>query len=269
MNWSFILVSTSFSLCFFLIHLFNKRQQRARIIRILAREIENKNERKDERGKTKKNLVRYYPFLGAFVGFASSFCFGKETGLNSLIAAFTGYGLVRLVSRIVRENKMQRRKEEVEFFLPIFMEQIVMGVQAGLDVVPAIKEALQGGAAGSGKLRELLQETILLSERGIPFTQALDQVSLKIDIPAVRHAFIHLKLAFSQGGELVRPLRELSDATQLQYQESVEEEIAKLPVKAVMPLVLTFAGLMICFLTVPIVQLSSIMKKVTPQEISR
>jgi hypothetical protein len=43
----------------------------------------------------------------------------------------------------------------------------------------------------------------------------------------------------------------------------VEEEIAKLPVKAVLPLVLTFAGLIVCFLTVPLIQVGSLTSKVS------
>jgi hypothetical protein len=77
----------------------------------------------------------------------------------------------------------------------------------------------------------------------------------------VKHALAHLALAYKQGGEVVRPLKELSDATQTQYQESVEEEIAKLPVRAVLPLMLTFTGLIICFLTVPVVQVGASLEK--------
>ena len=79
---------------------------------------------------------------------------------------------------------------------------------------------------------------------------------------SVRHAFVHFGLAYKQGGEIVRPLRELSDATQAHYQECIEEEIARLPVRAVLPLVVTFAGLIICFLTVPLIQVGSIAGKV-------
>jgi hypothetical protein len=79
---------------------------------------------------------------------------------------------------------------------------------------------------------------------------------------SVKHACIHLGLAYRQGGEIVRPLKELSDATQVAYQETVEEQIAKLPVKAVLPLVLTFTGLIVCFLTVPLMQVGSLTKEV-------
>ena len=72
---------------------------------------------------------------------------------------------------------------------------------------------------------------------------------------------MHLGLAYKQGGEVVRPLKELSDATQTHYQESVEEEIARLPVRAVLPLLLTFTGLIICFLTVPVVQVGASLER--------
>jgi hypothetical protein len=50
------------------------------------------------------------------------------------------------------------------------------------------------------------------------------------------------------------PLKELSDATQSFYQETIEEEIARLPVKATLPLLCTFAGLIIFFITSPLIQ---------------
>jgi type II secretory pathway component PulF len=94
----------------------------------------------------------------------------------------------------------------------------------------------------------------MLAEGGTPVDSAFELASAEARCPAVKHAFIHLGLAHRQGGELVRPLKELSDSTQVAYQEGVEEQIAKLPVKAVLPLVFTFTGLIICFLTVPVLQ---------------
>jgi hypothetical protein len=79
-----------------------------------------------------------------------------------------------------------------------------------------------------------------------------------VECGAVRHCFIHLAVAHEEGGELVMPLKELSDSTQLYYQETVDEEIAKLPVKATMPLLLTFAGLILLFLTSPLVQVTKL-----------
>ena len=135
-----------------------------------------------------------------------------------------------------------------------------MAVGTGLDIIPALGEAARGGG---DPVSHDLERIVALAEGGSPLDDAIRGVSESSPSPAVKHALIHLRLAYQQGGELVRPLKELSDATQTAYQEVVEEEIAKLPVKAVLPLILTFAGLIICFLTVPFIQVEAIASKVT------
>ena len=134
-----------------------------------------------------------------------------------------------------------------------------MGVGTGLDIIPALREASR--AAGD-PVSNLLRWVVELSEEGLPVEVAFENASRKAVAPSVKHALIHLGLAYRQGGEIVRPLKELSDATQLAYQEIVEEQIARLPVKAVLPLVVTFTGLIVCFLTVPLMQVSSMTKTV-------
>jgi|GEM_PF-6340847 len=155
--------------------------------------------------------------------------------------------------------RVRHRQKMIEFYLPAVMERIVMGVGAGLDIVPSIDEAIRGSA---DPVSELLRRVLELANRGTSVDSALDMVASAEKSIGIRHAFIHLGLAHRQGGELIRPLKELSDATQVAYQESVEEAIAKLPAQAVAPLVLTFAGLIICFLTVPLLQVGSIAHKV-------
>jgi len=159
-----------------------------------------------------------------------------------------------------------RRKREfladIDFFLPVVMERLVMAAQAGLDIFSGIRVATklaQEEVIRSGENRDpvtrLLERVLSLHERGVSFEEALSQVAIDIESPALRHSFIHLSVAQNQGGELVQPLRELSDSTQLYYQETVDEQIAKLPVKATIPLVITFAGLVIFFMTSPLIQI--------------
>ncbi len=90
---------------------------------------------------------------------------------------------------------------------------------------------------------------------------ALRLIASKTPCAALRHAFIHLALARAEGGELILPLRELSDSTQLHFQDAVEEEIAKMPVRATAPLVCVFAGLMVCFMTIPVLQVISVTER--------
>ncbi len=202
----------------------------------------------------------YYWATGAVL-FAS---FRALTSSPQPIELFIFFGLGVVAGELFwrRGKTVQSRREirKMEFYLPVVMERVVMAVSAGLDVLPAMAEASRGGADPISKMFERVVE---LAGKGITVEHALRTLAHQSNCPALKHAFVHLALAHKEGGELVRPLRELSDATQSYYQETVEEEIARLPVKAVLPLVLTFTGLIICFLTVPLIQVSSITGKVT------
>lgn len=192
--------------------------------------------------------------------------------LKILIAiAIAGLALGYLAGGWLEKKVEASFQKKLEFYLPVVMERIVMAVQAGLDIMPAIKAIvdLEDRAVQTHEQTELvvnaldpvsrlLKMVYQLTEAGLGFEQSLREVAGLVDCSALRHAFVHLAVAQKEGGELVMPLKELSDATQLYYQESIEEDIAKLPVKATMPLVCTFAGLIICFITAPLLQVMSL-----------
>ncbi len=176
-----------------------------------------------------------------------------------LLATVLGACAGRLYMSRQRDLRAKKEVRSLEFYLPAVMERIVMAVGSGLDIVPALQEASRGG---KDPVSALLSEVVKLSEAGTPVDAAFESVATRTKSVPVRHALTHLAMAHRQGGEIVRPLKELSDATQTAYQEAVEEMIAKLPVKAVLPLVVTFTGLIICFLTVPLMQVAAIATKV-------
>lgn len=157
-------------------------------------------------------------------------------------------------------SQKRRHIRRLEFYLPTVMERVVMAVGAGFDILPALTEAARGS---QDPVSNLLQKAAGYMNSGLGLEDSLNAAVSAVECPALKHVCVHLALAHRQGGELVRPLRELGDSTQAYYQETVEEEIAQLPVKAVLPLVLTFAGLILCFLTVPIIQLGSFTSKVS------
>ncbi|MDC0358913.1 hypothetical protein OAO01_08860 [Oligoflexia bacterium] len=194
-----------------------------------------------------------------------------------LMACVLGLAIGYLVSKSRYRRKKENYIKELEFFLPIVMERLVMAVEAGLDIIAAIKAVLDLEAAtrveqpwlpGQSKrdpVTKLLEIVYQLTESGLSFDVALHDVAVMVECSALRHAFIHLAMAHTEGGELVMPLRELSDSTQLYFQESVEEDIAKMPVKATMPLLCTFTGLIICFVTTPLIQVISIIDGALPK----
>ena len=197
--------------------------------------------------------------LGAAFAAVGVLLFLKSSFPSLIVAMVIGAfgGELYISRRKVAREKLRLRK--MEFYLPTVMERIVMAVGSGLDVIPALREA---SYKGKDPVSELMRWIVNLSESGTPVEAAFEMASKQPVTSSVKHACIHLGLAYRQGGEIVRPLKELSDATQVAYQETVEEQIAKLPVKAVLPLVLTFTGLIVCFLTVPLMQIGSITKEV-------
>lgn len=204
-----------------------------------------------------------------------------RTELSGIAAAGAlGLGLGYLAGQMLQRRKERRYIREIEFFLPLVMERVVMAVQAGLDIIPALKTIAEldcpkqkegtppgkeGTTGAADPVSRLVGIVCRLTEAGLSFEQALRDVAGMVKCAALRHAFIHLAVAQREGGELIMPLRELSDSTQLYYQESVEEEIAKMPVKATMPLLCTFAGLIIFFITSPMIQVLTMTMKAMPK----
>ena len=189
--------------------------------------------------------------------------------LSGLVFSLVGtIALSYLAIRYIISSRTFRFKRSLEYFLPVVMERMVMAVESGLDIVPAVSTVIEmeykTNRQSIDPVTRLLGYVKDLCESGLSFEQALSEIASKFDCSALRHAFIHLGLAHKEGGALVGPLRELSDSTQLYYQETIEEEIAKMPVKATLPLLITFAGLIICFITIPLTQVMTFTSKAKP-----
>jgi Flp pilus assembly protein TadB len=198
--------------------------------------------------------------IGALV-FGGGQALLRSSDPNGLVVlCLTGAMAGELYWRRRRYVAKAKLKKVAEKELPLVMERVVMAVGSGLDILPALEEACKGG---KDPVSEGLNQIVTLAQGGLPVEEAIRAISERAASMSVKHALVHIQLAHQQGGEIVRPLKELSDATQLAYQEAIEEEISKLPVHAVAPLILTFAGLILCFLTVPLVQVSSLTSKVS------
>ena len=165
--------------------------------------------------------------VGAALGGFISIAFLKSSLMSFLVTAGIGALGGELYTSRRKEAREKLRLRKMEFYLPTVMERIVMAVGSGLDIIPALREASH---RAKDPVSELMRWIVGLSESGTPVEAAFEMASQQRVTSSVKHACIHLGLAYRQGGEIVRPLKELSDATQVAYQETVEEQIAKLPV---------------------------------------
>ncbi len=187
---------------------------------------------------------------------------GVRSVQAAMLAVLMGAACGYLFEKYRTARSLKNKLEEIEFHLPLVLERLLMAVQSGLDVIAALNIITKPGTANEPQtvdcmdpVSRLLALVIGLSEAGLGFSKTLENIAELIPSTALKHSFVHLALAYEEGGELLVPLRELSDASQLHYQEVVEEQIAGLPVKATLPLVLTFAGLIIFFVTTPLLQI--------------
>ncbi len=219
---------------------------------------------------------KVFPFLFAGMVLMIKSIFASSTIPSTLALLVASLSIGYLIQKAGYRKRKAQHIRNIEFFLPVVMERIVMAVQAGLDIIPALKAIMdldagksegKGGFVGSHRQKDpvtrLLGMVVELTESGLGFEESLRSVAENIGCVALKHSFIHLAVAQKEGGEIIGPLKELSDSTQLYYQDSIEEEIAKMPVKATMPLLCTFAGLIICFITSPLIQILTIGAKTT------
>jgi len=176
-------------------------------------------------------------------------------------------GVGYLAQRRLLAIRRARYVRALEFHLPLVMENVVMAVEAGLDIIGALRASLELDARGDrvpvapDPVSRLFGIVVDLTESGLRFEESLTEVANGVSCAALRHAFIHLGVAWREGGEIIGPLRELANSTQLYYQETAEEEIARLPVQATMPLLMTFAGLLLCFMTAPLIQVIAMLER--------
>jgi len=193
---------------------------------------------------------------------------------SAFVSAILLISLTILIYNNLQRMALKKKIQATHAILPAIVERIVMAVHAGLDIIPAIERIVQLEHKECKRLARKPDPVSLILENvlnryysGARLEEALEEHARASNSTAIRHTFIHLAIAHREGGELIMPLRELSDATQLMYQEEVEEAINTLPVRATIPLVLTFAGLILCFLATPVIQVLNISQQQS-QELS-
>lgn len=194
-----------------------------------------------------------YPAIGSALGLFVGGCVALVFRDAAVAALGIGLSLGYLLGRFCLHRAQPNEDKTLLFHLPMTVEKLLIAVQSGLDVVPALRIAGQTAADKPDPASRAFGKVVTLIEQGATVEAALEQVAGDATAIPLKHVLLHLKVAHSRGGDLTFPLRELADATQVTYEQNVEEEIAVLPIKATAPLLCTFLGLLIVFLTAPII----------------
>lgn len=142
------------------------------------------------------------------------------------------------------DRQIERRAEDVKFYLPLVIEQISIGVSSSLDIWPCISNILDMAREREthNAVTELLMYVEKLIASGLNLQDALYEVAQASGVHQVKHVFRYLGQVAEHGGEISKQLQELADAVSTERQTDVEGRIQALPVKATGPLFMVFSG---------------------------
>lgn len=157
-----------------------------------------------------------------------------------ILGIFTGYAL----PFSILERKMRLREEDITYFLPLVIEEIVIGVSSGLDIWPCITNLMDitRERDAMNPVIELLVQAERLVRSGVGVAESLKEVGEKSGILIIKHSFSFLAQVVVHGGDVTKNLQDLAEATMVKHSTDVEGRISSLPVKATGPLCCVFAG---------------------------
>ncbi len=146
-------------------------------------------------------------------------------------------------------------EREIVFQLPLVLESLILLVESGLGVLPALQTTVQMREQTDRKdpLTRILRLVYEMSAHGLPFGLALELVAGAVGCAPLRHVLLHLDITSSEGGELIPSLRSLSDYTHTDWRLSVETRVKRLENLVVFPVFVSVIGLMILAASVPMV----------------
>jgi type II secretory pathway component PulF len=196
--------------------------------------------------------------LGAAASFKMPFFFALPVG------AYLG-ALGWLVYLKAATAKAER-KDLLE--LPIILESLILLVESGLGLLPALEKTVEKQETNPSFVRYLFQLVYHLSAQGLPFSEALKTASgLCGDNRTLRHILLHLDISGRDGGALVPSLRSLAQYAHSEWRLSVETRVRRLENLVVFPVFGAVIGLIMLTASVPLVPLLDLKEKLDERSI--
>lgn len=170
--------------------------------------------------------------------------------IMSLVGAVIGGFMGTRIPTFLLDRKIAQRQEDILFYLPLVIEQIVIGVSSSLDVGPCIMRviAMADERDSHNSVTELLALVQHYTRTGTSLEEALGRVGRQSGHTELKHTFMSLAQVARHGGEVTKQLQNLADAVATQRESSIDEKIRKLELKATGPVALVFFGFMIVLL---------------------
>jgi pilus assembly protein TadC len=183
-------------------------------------------------------------------------------GTLPIVATCVGLGIGIQIPRSYIRRAILRRDEEIMFYLPLVIEQLVIGVSSSLDVGPCIRWVVQMADErdSHNAVTELLRYAQQYMKAGASMDDALILVARLSGHTELKHVFMSLSQVSKHGGEITKQLQELANAVSAQREARIEGKIKKLELEATGPVGLVFVAFMATFLSSLALQITSALK---------
>lgn len=181
--------------------------------------------------------------VGSFGGVRGVFA-GAAVGLYAgALGAACGLGIAT--------RKLERT---VLFELPLFLDTLVLAVEAGCAILPAIAQvvAIRRDAGKRDPVTIAFDSLCALVSRGMPLRNALQEVGRFLPFRALQHALIHLDIAATDGGAIIPSIRSLADTAHSRWRMSVDARVRRLENYSVFPVFVAVMGLMLLMAALPV-----------------
>ena len=175
------------------------------------------------------------------------------TFLSFSISLFISLYLTALITLMYLRIKAQDVERDTLFKLPLFLESVILLVESGLGVLPAVQNTVLSAKNKNETVIQIMQAVYELSSSGLPFAQALELVANSIESKPLRHVLLHLDISSNEGGALIPSLRSLADYAHQEWKLGVETRVKKLENAVVFPVFAAVLGLMLLVVAVPVV----------------
>jgi len=166
-----------------------------------------------------------------FIAWLSLFLLG-DNSLRLIIFA----GVLGFVLPIISMNdRSKKREKQIVKALPVYLDYITMGVQAGLNFGSSLMQATEKGPEGPLKREFMIVQRDIRA--GIPRVEAMRNMSERLNIKEIKSLVSTIAQAEKTGADLGASLKVQADQRRIERFQRAEKLALEAPVKLIFPLV--------------------------------
>ncbi len=174
------------------------------------------------------------------------------TDLAKIVAILGGLGVLgHMYPDLWLNDKIKYRKNQMEKAFPFFLDLLVLMMRAGLPFAGAVQQGIN--KAPNGPLKKEFVRYQRDIRTGLPRAEALENLSSRVDIPAITNFSAAIIQAEETGGSVTNMLANQAKQRRKERFLRAEKKANEAPVKMLVPLVGLLFPITFMIISVPII----------------